>query len=78
LNHWAALYLPLPAIALAGCLLGIAGIYRQRWTAPRYRPAADDARRQGGLTNLALALPFVMAAWIVVAMIFVGWVPEVV
>ena len=65
-NHWTALYLPLPAIAVMGCLLGIAGVYRQRRIAPR------------DLTNLVLALPFFMAVWIGIAMIFVGWIPEVV
>jgi hypothetical protein len=30
------------------------------------------------LTNLVLALPFFMAVWIVIAMIFVDWIPEVV
>jgi len=68
LNHWTALYLPLPAIAVMGCLLGIAGVYRQRRLAPRDRPAVD----------VVLALPFFMAVWIVIAMIFVGWIPEVV
>jgi hypothetical protein len=78
LNHWTALYFPLPAIAVMGCLLGIAGVYRQLRIAPRDRPADDDWRRRGVLTNLALALPFFMAVWIVIAMIFVGWIPEVV
>lgn len=78
LDHWSVLYLPLPAIAVMGCLLGIAGVYRQRRIAPRERQADDDSRRPGVLTNLVLALPFVMAVWIVVAMIFVGWIPEVV
>jgi hypothetical protein len=32
----------------------------------------------GVLTNLVLALPFFMAVWIAIAMIFVGWIPEVV
>jgi len=67
-NHWTVLYLPLPAIAVIGCLLGIAGVYRQRRIAPRDRPAVD----------VVLALPFFMAVWIVIAMIFVGWIPEVV
>ena len=67
LNDWAVLYLPLPAIAVMGCLLGIVGVYRQLRTAPR-RP----------LTNLVVALPFFMAVWIVIAMVFVGWIPEVV
>ena len=66
INHWSVLYLPLPTIAVMGCLLGIAGVYRQRLIAPRE------------LTNLVLALPFFMAVWIVIAMIFVGWIPEVV
>lgn len=77
-NHWTVLYLPLPTIAVMGCLLGIAGVYRQLRIAPRDRPADDDSRRRGVLTNLVLALPFFMAVWIVVAMIFVGWIPEVV
>ena len=67
-NHWSVLYLPLPIIAVTGCLLGIAGVYRQLRTAPRDRAT----------TNLVLALPFFMAVWIVIAMIFVGWIPEVV
>jgi len=66
LDQWSVLYLPLPAIAILGCLLGIAGVYRQLRTAPRDRP------------SLVLALPFLMAAWIAVAMMFVGWIPEVV
>jgi hypothetical protein len=70
--------LGLPTIAVAGCLLGIAGVYRQLRTAPRDRPADNDFRGRGALTNLVLALPFFMAVWIFIAMIFVGWVPEVV
>jgi hypothetical protein len=77
-DHWTVLYLPLPTIAVAGCLLGIAGVYRQLRTAPRDRPADNDFRGRGALTNLVLALPFFMAVWIFIAMIFVGWVPEVV
>ena len=78
INHWSVLYLPLPTIAVMGCVLGIAGVYRQLRIAPRERPEDDDSRRRGVLTNLVLALPFFMAVWIVVAMIFVGWIPEVV
>ena len=77
-NQWTVLYLPLPAIAVMGCLLGIAGVYRQLRTTPRDRPADDDSRGRGVLTNLVLVFPFLMAVWIVIAMIFVGWIPEVV
>ena len=76
-SHWAVLYLPLPAIAAMGCLLGITGVYRQLRAAPR-DSADDESRRRGVLTNLVLALPFFMAMWIVIAMLFVGWIPEVV
>jgi hypothetical protein len=77
-DHWTVLYLPLPTIAIMGCLLGVAGVYRQLRIAQRDRPADDDSRRRGVHTNLVLALPFFMAVWIVIAMIFVGWIPEVV
>ena len=77
-NEWTVLYLPLPTIAVMGCLLGSAGIYRQLRTTPRDRPAEDDFGGRGVLTNLVLVLPFFMAVWIVLAMIFVGWIPEVV
>jgi phosphotransferase system glucose/maltose/N-acetylglucosamine-specific IIC component len=77
-NRWTVLYLPLPTIAVMGCLLGIASVDRQLLIAPRDRPADDDSRRRGVLTNLVLALPFFLAVWIVIAMIFVGWTPEVV
>ncbi len=77
-NHWTVLYLPLPTLAVVGCLLGLVGVYRQLRIQPRDRPADDDSRRRRVITNLVLALPFVMAVWIVVAMIFVGWIPEVV
>jgi phosphotransferase system glucose/maltose/N-acetylglucosamine-specific IIC component len=77
-DHWTVLYLPLPTIAITGCLLGIAGIYRQLRIAPRDRPADDDSRRRAVLTNVVLALPFFLAVWIGIAMIFVGWIPEVV
>jgi hypothetical protein len=66
-DHWTVLYLPLPAIAVMGCLLGIAGVYGQL-----------RSTRGGVLTNLVVALPLVMAVWIVIAIIFVGWIPEVV
>src|SRR3954451_2028324 len=56
LNHWSVLYLPLPTIAVIGCLLGIAGVSRQRRIASRGRLADDDARRRGVLTNVVLAL----------------------
>ena len=78
LSLWTVLYLPLPIIAVMGCLLGFAGVYRQMRIAPRDDPADDDSRRRRVLTNLVLALPFFMAVWIVIAMIFVGWIPEVV
>jgi hypothetical protein len=77
-DRWTVLYLPLPTIAVMGCLLGIAGVYRQLRIEPRDPPADDDSRRRGLLTNLVLALPFFLAVWIVIAMIFVGWIPEVV
>jgi len=77
-NHWTVLYLPLPTIAVIGSLLGIAGVYCQLRTGPPERPADDDSRRRGVLTSVVLALPFLMAVWIVVAMIFIGWIPEVV
>jgi hypothetical protein len=77
-DRWTVLYLALPPIAVMGCLLGIAGVYRQLRTALRDRPADDDSRRGGVLTNLVLALPFFMAVWIVIATVFVCWIPEVV
>lgn len=48
LNHWTALYLPLPTIAIMGT------------HEPCFSPSVF------------------MAVWIVIAMIFVGWIPEVV
>jgi hypothetical protein len=61
-----------------GCLLGISGVYRQLRIAPRDRPPDDDSTRPRVVRHLVLAFPFFMAVWIVIAMIFVGWIPEVV
>jgi hypothetical protein len=77
-TRWTAVYLPLPTLALLGCLLGMAGVYRQRRKASREFPADASSRRQVLVTNLVPALPFFMAAWIVIGMIFVGWIAEVV
>jgi len=77
LNHWSVLYLPLPTIAVIGCLLGIGGVHRQLRLASRDW-SSDDVARSRAVRNIVLALPFFMAVWIVIAMAFVGWIPEVV
>jgi hypothetical protein len=64
-NWWSIVYVPLPILACASFLLGIGGWFRGT--------RADRVSR-----SMALYLPLLMAAWIVVAMMFVAFIPEVV
>ena len=77
-NWWSVLYLPLPMLACLGFLLGIGGLFRGTPAGRRDGPVIDDARISGVSRNVVLYLPLLMAVWIVVAIMFVAFVPEVV
>ena len=77
-NWWSVLYLPLPVLACVGFLLGIGGLF-SRPPARRGDGSVVDNRRTSGLSrNVVLYSPLLMAAWIVVAVMFVAFIPEVV
>ena len=77
-NWWSILYLPLPILACLGFLLGIGGLFLGRPAGRGDGPAIDNARISGVARNIVLYLPLLLAAWIVVAIMFVAFVPEVV
>jgi hypothetical protein len=77
-NWWSVLYLPLPILACLGFLLGIVGLFRGTPAGRRDGPVVDNARISGVSRNMVLYLPLLMAAWIVVAIMFVAFIPEVV
>ena len=77
-NWWSVLYLPLPILAGLCFLLGLGGLF-SRTPARRRDGSAIDSTRVSGLSRrVVLYLPLVMAAWIVVATMFVAFIPEVV
>jgi hypothetical protein len=75
-NWWSVLYLPLPMLACLGFLLGIGGLFRGTPASRGDGPVVDNARISGVSRNIVLYLPLLMAAWIVVAIMFVAFVPE--
>jgi len=64
-DWWSILYLPLPILACLGFLLGIGGLFR----------GTSAGRDDRGIVPY---LPLLMAVWIVVAIMFVAFIPEVV
>jgi hypothetical protein len=77
-NWWSVLYLPLPILAGLGFLLGIGGLFRRTPARRRDGSVIGNARISGLSRNVVLYLPLLMAAWIVVAVMFVAFIPEVV
>jgi hypothetical protein len=77
-DGWSVLYLPLPILAGVGLLLGIGGVLRGRPTGRRDGAATGGAHLSRASRNMVLLWPLFMAAWIVVAIMFVAFIPEVV
>jgi hypothetical protein len=77
-NGWSVLYLPLPILAGVGLLLGIGGVLRGIPTRRRDGAATGGAHISRASRNMVLFWPLFMAAWIVVAIMFVAFIPEVV
>jgi hypothetical protein len=72
-NRWSALYVPIPIITFLGILLGTAGLFHKSRTRHNYGATEERSLRQ-----IVLYLPFLIAAWNIIAMMFVAWIPEVV
>jgi hypothetical protein len=77
-NWWSALYLPLPILACLGVLLGIGGLFSRTNARRRDGSVIDDTGVSGLSRSVVLYVPLLMAAWIVVAVMFVAFIPEVV
>ena len=77
-NWWSIVYIPLPILACLGFLLGIGGLFRATPAGRDDGPAIDNAGISGVSRGMVLYLPLLMAAWIVVAIMFVAFIPEVV
>jgi predicted nucleotidyltransferase len=71
LDNWTFLYLPLPIVTVIGVLLGVVGLR----IGLRGGSGVEGSRGSG---RLVLNLPFVLALWNIFAIVFVGWIPEVV
>jgi hypothetical protein len=72
------LYLPLPILAGVGLLLGIVGVSRGIPTGRPDGAATGGAYISRASRNMVLLWPLFLAAWIVVAIMFVAFIPEVV
>ena len=77
-NGWSVFYLPLPILAGVGLLHGIGGVLRGIPTGQGEGSAIGGVHISRALRNMVLFLPLFMAAWIVVAIMFVAFIPEVV
>jgi hypothetical protein len=77
-NWWSVLYLPIPILAAVGLPLGLGGLVRGIPIRPHNGPGIDNAQTSRVLGNVVLCLPLFIAAWIVVALMFVAFIPEVV
>lgn len=77
-NWWSVLYLALPILTCLGFLLGSCGLFCRIPIGGRGRSAADNSRTSRASRRIVLYLPFLIAVWIIVAMMFVAWMPEVV
>ena len=75
-NGWSVLYLPLPILAGVGLLLGLGGVLIP--TGRHDRAAIGGAHISRASRYVVLLWPLFMAAWIVVAIMFVALIPEVV
>ncbi|MEO7190102.1 MAG: hypothetical protein ABI051_03530 [Vicinamibacterales bacterium] len=63
-HRWTVLYVPIPLVTVLGILCGGIGVVQ--------------ALRTGRERGAVLCLPFVLAAWNVIALFFVGVIPEIV
>lgn len=77
-NWWSVLYVPIPILAGVGSLLGLGGLVRGKSVRPHNGPGIDNAQTSRVSRNVVLWLPLFLAAWIVVAIMFVAFIPEVV
>jgi len=77
-NWWSILYVPLPVLACLGLLLGIGGLLRGTPARRDDGRATDHAGINGVSRGIVLYLPLLMVGWIVVAIMFVAFIPEVV
>lgn len=77
-NRWSVLYLPIPILAGVGLLLGLGGLVRGISIRPHTGPGIDNDQTNRVPRNVILWLPLFIAAWIIVAIMFVAFIPEVV
>jgi hypothetical protein len=77
-NHWGVLYFPIPIITLLGILLGTVGLFRKISVGQGDGSATEGSRKKGVSRRIVLYLPFLIAMWTIIAMMFVAWIPEVV
>ena len=77
-NWWSVLYLPLPILACVGFLLGLGGLFARAPARRRDGSVIDAANVSGFSRSVVLYSPFLMSAWIVLAVMFVAFIPEVV
>ena len=77
-NHWSFLYLPIPIITFLGILVGIGGSFHKIRAGQSDGSVTEGSRKRGVLRKIVLYLPFLIAMWIIIAMMFIGWIPEVV
>ena len=77
-NWWSVLYLPLPILAGVGFLLGLGGLVRGISIRQHNGRGIDSVQTSRVSRNVVLCLPLFIAAWIIVAIMFVAFIPEVV
>ena len=77
-DGWTFLYLPLPIVTVLGALAGVVGLCREAWSGRRGPSGGSVVAGSSVDAVMVLSLPFVLAVWNIIAIMFVGLIPEVV
>jgi hypothetical protein len=75
-HRWSVLYFPIPLVTVLGILCGCIGLVQTLRVGQDEQLVAEDSGKI--LRGAVLCLPFTMAAWNIIALCFVGFIPEIV
>jgi len=75
-HRWSVLYFPIPLVTVLGILCGCIGVVHTLRAGQDEQPVAEHSGTI--LRGAVLCLPFVVAVWNIIALLFVGFIPEIV
>jgi hypothetical protein len=75
-HRWSVLYLPIPLVTVLGILCGWVGVVQNLRAGQDGQLVAEHSGKM--LRGAVLCLPFIVAVWNLIALLFVGFIPEIV